>query len=151
MRIIDTVIKRSLCSLPWFPTWLGGLKACLQFLRYYSDDVVKAIRQTHPSVAQLVAKISIPYFAEWRWGTLHKACKAMSVLLDICRRLWSSFDFVAKIRDAALLKKVRASLLSHRWAVHFKFVEWHADWLSSLQSWGGSCACHQQEYRNGRT
>ncbi|CAK0901800.1 unnamed protein product, partial [Prorocentrum cordatum] len=36
---------------------------------------------------------------------LAKACKAMSVLFDICRRMRSSFDFVAKIRCTALLKK----------------------------------------------
>eukprot|EP00959_Pyramimonas_sp_CCMP1952_P362322 7588302-Pyramimonas_sp.AAC.1 len=73
MHIVDTVLRRGLSSLPFFPRWLAGLKAIINFLRAYGDDIAKSIRGEFPAVADVVNKTKAPYFASWRWATLARA------------------------------------------------------------------------------
>ena len=78
MHIFDTLIRRALCSMDWFPRWLGGIKAILTFLRQYSAEIVRKFKEAgFQAIAEIVQALSLPYFAQWRWGTLHKVCRSI--------------------------------------------------------------------------
>ena len=36
-----------------------------------------------------------------------------------------------------------------RWVDLFAFAAWLVEWLAHVQSWGGSCICHQLDYEAG--
>eukprot|EP00959_Pyramimonas_sp_CCMP1952_P201582 4215553-Pyramimonas_sp.AAC.1 len=55
-------------------------------------------------------------------------------------------SFLKKVRDTSLIRRVRRTMDDQRWVDLFSFTAWLVEWLTHLQSWGGSCICHQADY-----
>ena len=67
---VDRLIRRSLTSLSFFPSFLEGLKAVNCFVREHKSDLkIALVKCGHGAVADLIAMIKLPPFAKWRWGT----------------------------------------------------------------------------------
>ena len=72
-HLIDNLIQRGLCSLPWFPVWLTRYKSLIGFLR--QTPVVTQVCRVWRSrgmngAASILQAATFPSFANWRWGTL---------------------------------------------------------------------------------
>jgi hypothetical protein len=150
MHIFDTLIKRGLASARWFPHFLEVLKSLLKMLRNHRADIRHDLDAIgFHAVSDLLTSVSMPYFANWRWKTLHLACKAIGSHLDTLTASFSSFKFLAKLRDTVMAKHVHEALACQEWRAQFFFVSWFGRWLTHLQSWGGSCVCHAECFLRG--
>ena len=71
----DRLIKKCLNSLPFFASFLDGLKAVVSFIRERKPDLVRALRKAgHDDLAAYLDEQSLAPFAKWRWGTIFETC-----------------------------------------------------------------------------
>ena len=148
----DLLIKRGLCSLPFFPDWLAKLKAVIGLLRDINDMEVlvkhfKAIGMQ--GLSEMMKNLSLPNFAHWRWGTLRDCCRELSTVLDSLIMRFDPSLFQGS-RDQSQLQKVIAAFSSTLWRNLFDFIIWYTNWIGELLEWGGGCDCHEQELRDGQ-
>ena len=74
-HMMDTVLKKGLSSLKWFPKFLDRIKAVVKFFREHADDISQDLKkQGLALVGSLIEHIRMPIFAKWRWGTLWAVC-----------------------------------------------------------------------------
>ncbi len=140
----DTVLKKSALNLPWFPSWLLLAKAIGTFMRSYVRDVsrdLKAADRLAP--AEILTDAKQPHFAKWRWFTLLRACRGVLSVYFVLRANWPFITCAAKIRDTALVSKIREALEDPLFEPRLRFVAWLTEWITGVQSWGQSCICHQ--------
>jgi hypothetical protein len=147
MHIFDILLRRGLFAAPWFPCFLERLKALLKLLRNHMEDIRSDLDALGlAGVSELLESISLPYFAKWRWKTLHQVCRAIGKQLDTLRQNWGNFKFLQKLRDTTMVKLCQQAMASGEWASEFMFVSWYSAWLTKMQSWGGSCMCHPEAF-----
>jgi hypothetical protein len=114
----DIVLKRSLASLRFFPTFLDGLRSMVSFFRarMLVDLVCRHVAQTgFPAISEMVQNVTVPSIAEWRWGTLFQACGNIDKVLNTLRTYWNP-DLFKNAQDPVKLKKMGASLSSSLWS-----------------------------------
>lgn len=152
MHLWDLEIRRGLSGLRFFPKWVRGLKALVSFLRnsQHTTLITRGLRKKGMhGAADLIKKLSLPNFAEWRWGTLLGCCNALSGVLAT---LAANFDasLFQSARERTGLSDMLAALSSPAWHSQFQFVHWFCRWLGGIMSWGRGCACHSEELRQGQ-
>ena len=138
----DVVLKRGLKSLSFFPAFLEGLRALIHFFR--TRLLVEALckklaAQGYHIVAMMIESIHIPSVAEWRWGTLNKACVELSKVMGTLIAHWDTSLF-ANARDPKTIKQAARALSSAAFRWQFQFVCFFTDWLCRIQSWGKGSA-----------
>jgi hypothetical protein len=146
-HLIDNCLDRSLGWLKWFPKFLESFRALLSFLRRdnWKDAFTKSLRaRGFVGIASLLSSLSFPNFAEWRWHTLNNACKEVKKCLDSLRMVFNPSEF-SKERDKTRYKLFCHALTSPDWLLQFGFVSWMAEWLGTIQAWGGGCPCHDRD------
>jgi hypothetical protein len=84
----DIILKRGLMMNSWFPSWLEGIRAAVYFFR--SRLLVEALSKKiitdgFAAMGQLLDSVRVPSIAEWRWGTLNQACKAIAKVIGSLR------------------------------------------------------------------
>ena len=147
---IDILIKRGLSSCSFFPNWLTKTKAVVSFMRDESNRqvLVDDLEQRHlDGLAGILRDASMPTFAAWRWGTLARVCRELSLWIASFAQHFRP-ELFRKTRDPERLKSVCAALQPD-WMVQFKFVEWFMKFMDQLQQYGATCGCHRREYENG--
>jgi hypothetical protein len=150
-HLFDVVIRRSLCSLDYFPGFVDKLKAIVSFLRQstiLSELARDLTRRGYPGVADLLCATSFPSFAQWRWGTLRACCSSLGRCLDSLRQTFDPSPWRGS-RDGVRLRKVIAALRCPLWRAQFTFVKWFSEWLGGLQSWAGGCSRHDRDCPSG--
>ena len=149
-HIWDNLIRLGLSSLHWFPGFLAALKALLSILRDNREDMIDALRRMGRSqVAVLLNAVKLPYFAAWRWGTLHDVCEQIGSVLQTLRMHWPQLDFLKQLRDQKKIALAKICIEQVDWDAQFRFVQWYGRWLTTALRWGGSCLCHQEEFDDG--
>ena len=97
----------------------------------------------------MIEALSLPSIAEWRWGTLHRACQELSTVLDTLRVHFDASLF-ANARDPSKLKKASSSIASAAWAWQFQYIMWFCNWICTIQAWGkGSKELEARQRSNG--
>lgn len=84
-HIIGNMLQDGLCSMSFFPNWLGKLKSIVWLMRSVSmrAALAKGISDSgFPVVAHMISKVTLPTFAHWRGGTLHACVAALSGIID---------------------------------------------------------------------
>lgn len=144
MHLWDLVIRKGLCLPKYFPKWLVGLKAIVAFMRKSIDleVLLRSLRQKgFEGAADLLASISLPSFADWRWKTLRTCCNAVLSFVDTLREHFDHKLF-KQARDGTAMRNLMEALGSQTWRNFLGFVAWYCDWLGRIMSWGQGCACH---------
>ena len=100
------------------------------------------IQPGFPGVAEMIAGITVPSIAEWRWGTLSQAMGLIQLVPSTLRHHWDQSIF-KNTKDPVKLKKVGASLISPNWSLQLDFIYWLATWLCKLQGWGKGCRARE--------
>ena len=144
----DIVLRRGLSSLSWFPQWLESFKCVVKFFRLSTmvSQMCKhlLVEMQLPVIAEMIRDTSVPSIAEWRWGTLYKAVKAVkTILLSLSAHFEP--DLFKNAADPVTMKRCAQALRSPHWISCFEFVFWYCYWICSIQSWGGGCACHSAD------
>jgi hypothetical protein len=147
----DLILQKSLSTLRWFPRWLTRFKSVVAFLRVKSNNTTlqRGFRRggLH-ALADLVQKLCLPSFAEWRWSTLH-LCLVM--LLPSLQSLAEHFDatWFSNPQDRQRLSSVISAFAAEEWQRQTNFVSFMASWLVGLQQWGTGCDCHHEQLIRG--
>ena len=134
----DIIMKRGLQSLAWFPSCMELLRSIVHFFRcgLLVQALCKKVEERgFPIISSMISKVRIPSIAEWRWGTLHRACKQLSTIMDTLRSYWAP-DLFANAKDAKTLRQVGLALNSVRFRWQFKFVHFFSSRIVRIQSWG---------------
>ena len=143
--MIGLVIRRCLWSLTWFPQYLKGLKAIVSFMRDKGGHLTRHLRTAgHTGLAAAIEATHYPHFAEWRWRTLGKCCKAISGCVESLAAVFDPTPFQGGANPTRI-QTVSAALRSPVWFMHSKFVRWFTTKMDRLLSWGQGCACHGPE------
>ncbi|CAK0789149.1 unnamed protein product [Prorocentrum cordatum] len=125
--------------LPWF----FGVKAINNFARHYRLDLTRLLKDVEAfGAADLVQTASLPYFAEWRWGTLHGVLKSLESCIAA---VVASIDLGAFIKwqtATKMVKDVQEAFGSGQFHIELKFVVWFTSWLTELQNAATWCPCH---------
>jgi hypothetical protein len=96
-------------------------------------------------LADMVSKLSVPGFAEWRWMKLNKCCRQLGLVWESLRVNFDATLF-ANAKDATQLSKVLFATTSVVWTMQFEFVAWFCKHLGEISSWIGGCACHEHDF-----
>ena len=103
---LDLILRDCMCSLSWFPGWLQKLKAVTYFLRSHLNvEVLRGWgkRNGMLGLVQMICSLSIPNFAEWRWGTLYFVLSSLQPVLSSIIAVFP-FDLFQAYRDQAQLR-----------------------------------------------
>ena len=125
----DIVLKRGFKTLPFFPGWLAGMRSVTNFLRtqLLKENLCSKLRQAgHCTISMMIASVSLPSIAEWRWGTLHRACQELSKIIATLRQYFDPMWF-QNAKDPTTIKLASKTLSSSAWAWQFKFIMWFSD------------------------
>ena len=134
----DLILRRTLLSLPFFPSFIAGLRAMVSFFRapLLVDVFVRDIRSKgFGTIAQMVKALKVPSIAEWRWGTVAAACAAFSTIIGTLRDYFSD-KLYKNSRDPTVIQRTRTALVSSAWAWQFKFICWLSNLLARIAAWG---------------
>lgn len=144
-HLCDSLLQRALFALDWFPSWLDAFKAFLTFLRHHSEDLILSLNRFEEGriVGEMLAATSFPYFAQWRWGTLADACEAVANVHRPFARVYSRIDFLLKLKDQKILRKIDVVVHGELWSKRAVFVRWMASEVTRLQRFGRTCLCHE--------
>ena len=148
---IDLLIRFGVGTLRWFPLWLVRIKALTAFLR--NDTHKQAITQRFAVVGLLGLvgvrqRLSIPSFADWRWGTLLGVMHGLMPILDSLIAHLVLADF-RNARDTVGLQHIARAFASTDWRKQCDFIHWMAQWLGAMQTWVGGCPCHVAAFEVG--
>lgn len=99
-------------------------------------------------LAQMLQKLSLPNFANWRWTTLRDSADGLAVVWNSFRQAFRA-DLFKKNRDQSGLKKVCAAIDSDDFTNKFTHIHWIATCLHSMSIWIGGCSCHSEELISG--
>ena len=135
----DNVIRYGLCALAWFPMFLKILKGLAKFLRNEGDLLTNTFK-SHDllGVSSILQNLRVPYFIQWRWGSIHEMQKSLRAPISVLRASFHVVQVVlVKLKDSELVQKVRTALQSEEWLRQFRFVDWYSEFLCRVQSWGG--------------
>lgn len=151
MHMWDIVIRRGLCQLRTFPSWVEGLKAIVSFLRKSQNKSI-VLRQWKAKglsgAAELLEQARLPHFAEWRWRTLEDCCREVNKFIGPLRTHFDPAPFRSG-RETTILERVEKALRSDAWRQMLGFVYWFTSWFGRLMAWGQGCPCHHQELQQG--
>ena len=134
----DTVLRRGLSSLRFFPTFIAGMRALVNFMRApLQVDVRHIVSEGYPIVAAMIesCKGKVPSIAEWRWGALLAAMETLGTILSTLRSHFAE-KLYSNAADPSKIKAARAALTSTSFGWQFKFVLWFARWLCHIAAWG---------------
>ena len=98
-----------------FLDWLAKLKAVIGFLRDVNNMgvLVKHFKDNGmQGLSEMMKNLSLPNFANWRWGTLRACCKQLGTVLDTVTERFAPTLFQGS-RDQAQLQKVIVAFFQH--------------------------------------
>ena len=136
----DTVLRRGLRSLRFFPTWITMMRGLVNFMRspLLLDALVRHVCSAgFPIIAEMLSdcKGKVPSIAEWRWGTLLAAMEALHGILNTLRSHFAE-KLYKNVADPSKIKAARAALYSIAFKWQFNFIMWYAQWLCRIAAWG---------------
>lgn len=143
----DTVLRRGLRSLDWFPRWFEQMRALISFLR--GATVIAQMCKTLEAagcgaVASMMQSLKLPSIAVWRWRTLGEACASLSPALDSLIQTFNPAPY-QNTRDQARLKLVKGAMTEPFWREGFQFVTWYTKWIGGIMGWIAGCDCHDHD------
>ena len=151
-HLLDGLLQTGLNSLRWWPRWIEVLKGLNKALREWKESIVEdLILAGLAGAANLVSIASAPYFAAWRWHTLHACCKSTMSVFDTLKLHRDKLLAQKNTRDQALLRKFKEALHDQAWEDRFRAVAMYTAWVVSLQKWGAGCLCHRDELVAGKS
>ena len=145
----DLILMRGLRGLGWFPAWLDGIRALVSFFRarLLRDSLAKRVQEPgFQAISEMLAAVSVPSIAEWRWHTLHIACENLSGILSTFAAHFDSSLF-SNAKDPALIKRISKAMSRQQWFWQFQFVLWFSRWICTIASWGRGS--RQRDEANG--
>ena len=145
----DLILMRGLRGLGWFPAWLDGIRALISFFRarLLRDSLAKRVQERgFQAISEMLAAVSVPSIAEWRWHTLHIACGKLSGILSTFAAHFDSSLF-SNAKDPALIKRISKAMSRQQWFWQFQFVLWFSRWICTIASWGRGS--RQRDEANG--
>ena len=100
------------------------------------------------ALAESLDKISLVYFANWRWCIL---AEILSSLEDILPSFAKHFDpaCLKNNKDQVKVLETTLALRDADWHGQFEFVHWICRWLVGTARWIGGCSCHEQQLLRG--
>ena len=113
----DLMMRRALLALPFFPSFIAGLRAVVSFFRapLLVDVLVRDIcSRGYNMIGDMVKALKVPSIAEWRWGTVAAACGALNSIMSTLRSYFSD-KLYKNARDPTLIQKTRNALQSDSW------------------------------------
>lgn len=147
MHLWDTVLRRGLSSLSFFPQWMSQTRALAAFLRTAPmvTQLSNSIKATGRSgIAEMITSLKLPAIATWRWKTLVEFCKTLEPVIETLR-LYFDPQLFKNSKDPARMKTVASALREEEWLLQFRFILWFTAWLCGIMSWVGGCDCCQDE------
>jgi hypothetical protein len=150
-HVFDGLVRFGLYTFFWFPAWLKVLKLLLTFCRNHGGDLYDfLISKGLDGAAAVFKSIHFVTFAIWRWRKLHLVSKCI-------RKAWEVFsgnmdvvlEFAKSLKDAEMVKAMRASFDDALFWLRFRFVDLFAARLTTMEQWGSSCYCHWAEWQEG--
>jgi hypothetical protein len=147
----DTVLRRALFSLPFFPTWIKQFKALVYFIRDRNNLATTCENFRSRSLnglAEILEKAHLENFANWRWCTLDNLCREVDGYL---RSFLVNFDprpfaNVAETENKARLTLVLEACTSNVFLCQFDVVTWVCSWVCDILRFAGACECHMAEF-----
>ena len=147
----DTVLRRALFSLPYFPTWIKHFKALVYFIRDRNNlaTISASLRSRGLNgLADVVVSAKLEHFAKWRWCTLDNLCRDADGFL---RSFAANFDprpfaNVAESENKARLTLVLEACTSKVFFSQFDVVRWVCSWVCDILRYAGACECHMAEF-----
>ena len=113
---MDRLIKRTMLSLEWFPTFIDGLKAVVSFVRDRKSDIMQSLKKAgFESVGDLVDATTLPGFAKWRWGTLKRCSRQVQRFVRSLASTLSLEEFRKRSQDPSLIRRIAKSFSNKEW------------------------------------
>lgn len=148
----DLLLQRGLSTLKWFPMWLSRFKAVIAFFRvegHRSTMATHLRRNGMGGLAEMVERVSLPSFAQWRWTTLHDCLRALLPCLASLSQQLDPKHF-AKSKDGVAFASVVAAFASGEWHRQTAWVNHFCGTISTMMAWGSGCSCHEEELKAGK-
>ncbi|CAK0833336.1 unnamed protein product, partial [Prorocentrum cordatum] len=140
---VDRIIRRTCGGLPFFPLFLRRVKAISNFVRHYRLDSTRLLKDVEAfGAADLVQTASLPYFAEWRWGTSHGVLKSLESCIVAVMVSIDLGAFIKRQSATKMVKDVQEAFGSVQFHIELKFMVWFTSWLTELQNAATWCPCH---------
>ena len=147
------LIRFGLWRCSFFPRFLTLFKSIVQILRHKAKvaEFRRVIRRRgYPAAAEILKRLKKPpMFAARRWLTLRDCSEAVEPYIEVLKSHWHREAFGAD-RDGTHVDNVTRAFADESWSVAKRFVHWLTRWLTDILSWGGSCACHREDYEQRR-
>ena len=113
---VDRLIRKPLLGLPWFPSFLDGIKAIVSFVRDRRTDINASLRKAgHGALADLLDTIRLSPFAKWRWGTLASCASEVDKFIRSFALYVDLEPFRRRAQDPTLVRRVSRVLTSAEW------------------------------------
>jgi hypothetical protein len=111
--------------------------------------VVAALRaKAMHGLADILQKLQLPTFANWRWSTLFHATEKVIAIWGSLRPNLDLSVF-KNSRDRSRLTKVAYTIEQQSWNILFPFVNWFCRTICLIQDWIGGCECHEAQLMRG--
>ena len=153
-HVWDGLMRRGCHLLYWWPSFLKQLKGIVYVLRDHDllKTLMRSLRRTgRQGLADLLKKLHLPNFAQWRWGTLTEVCakltevwSSLSVAFDI-----GLFGHIKEEDARGHLRSMGEDCRDPSWPSQFGFITWFSGWLGNIQKLVHRCVCHAHLYDTG--
>ena len=125
--------------------------------------IVVLVRSGHKDIADLLRHFTAKGFAHWRWHLLADCSREVYKLMPLVQH-WPKIKmsvFAKVLKDESeksqekrqLLKLVDAGLqdaASNPFQRQLYFIQMFSKNIDKKRTWGGGCACHEKELRQGK-
>ena len=148
---IDGLVRFYFCLFPWFPGFLRDLKNLARLMNRYGPNLADVLDAAgRRGAGTIIRKQTVSSFAHWRWGTIRDVARDCMTCHPILQNnLDALASYLNNIRDTVVAKGATRALTTPAWAQELEVVGWGSEHLVGLGRWGGSCLCHQDEFRAG--
>ena len=138
-------------KLPWWPSFFKRLKACVYFLRDKGllTTLLRSLRSAgRTALAMVLAKLSLPSCANWRWFTVTEICRALSAIIESLAAFFDPRPF-QQARDEVMnwVRDMVAAFTLPSWLRQFNFISWFSNWIGEIQEWINLCTCPHHQGR----
>ena len=118
------------------------------------NEIIQLHLQQHfeHDLARVVAHCRAS-FAKWRWGTFAE-CSKLVLSVEPLRQRWHRVNGIRTLfknaQDGATIKTLNSVMRDDAFWRQLKFMAKVSAMLKDVRVWGGGCACHAVELRQGK-
>ena len=142
-HFVDLLLESGLCLCAFFPRWLSDFKAAVYLLRNASTREFLCVHLTAAgfhAISEMVSKVGLKNFADWRWCTLEDCIECLKGVLEPLSGV-INWQWFISWHDHSRLDCFRRLLTSPIFFAEVDFVHWYSRWLGNLMRWVGTCRC----------